>query len=160
MANIIMKYGSADGNVSLPQYVGYCELTNCEFSVGRNIPTAKGTNKSRETSTPSFSEITIEKPRDDASGMLLYYSLGSEAETVEIVFLTTSTAGGMPLRTITLQDVMISSHWTDHTGGNIIEHYSLNPTTVSINDKTYNAANDMTGSRTTTYDFTQQKVTS
>ena len=161
MTNIVMKYGSADGNVSLSQYTGYSELTSCDFSIGRNIPSATGTNKDRERSTPTISDITITKPRDDASGMLLYYALGSEAEKVEIVFLTTDQEGGKPIRTIDMEDVMISSHWPEHKAdGSIVEHYSLNPTSVSITDKSYNSQNEMTGSRTTTYDFKQQKVTS
>ena len=161
MTNIVMKYGSAEGNVSLSQYKEYCELSSCDFSISRHIPTATGTDKDRELSTPTISDISITKPRDDASGMLLYYALGSESEKVEIVFLTTDQEGGKPIRTIEMEDVMISSHWPEHkSDGTIVEHYAFNATSVSITDKSYNSKNEMVGSRTTMYSFMEQKVTS
>lgn len=161
MVNIVMKYGSAEGNVSITGYSGYCELASCDFQTKRTINTATGTNKDREQATAAFSEISISKPRDDASGMLLYYALGQEAEEVTVVFLNTSTDGGKPFRTLTMQNVMISWHKPEHrSDGSIMERYTLNPTEISIKDQTYNQQNEETGSRTTTYDFTQQKVTS
>lgn len=131
---IYMKYDGIDGAVTAAGFEKWIELDSCQLGVNRAI--SSGARGNRESSTPSFSDISITKPQDAASTGLFTASLYGEGKKVNIAFTKTSTDGKTQQKylELTLENTLISSYSTSGMGGDAsqqpMESLSLNFTKI------------------------------
>ena len=114
---IYMKYDGVDGAVTAAGFEKWIELDSCQLGVNRAI--ASGARGNRESSTPSFSDITVTKPQDKASTGLFTASLFGEGKKVNIAFTKTSTDGATQQKflELTLENTLISTFSMSGHGG-------------------------------------------
>ena len=114
---IYMHYEGIKGAVTAVGFEEWIELDTCSLGVTRSI--AGGARGNRESSTPSFSDISCSKPQDAASTGLFTASLYGEGKTVNIAFTKTSTDGKSQQKflELTLSNTLISAYSTSGTGG-------------------------------------------
>jgi type VI secretion system secreted protein Hcp len=131
---IYMKYDGIDGAVTSAGFDKWIELESCQMGVNRNI--SSGAKGNRESSTPSFSDISITKHQDAASTGLFTASLFGEGKKVDIAFTKTGLDGSTQQKylEITLTNALISSFSTSGHGGDAsgqpMEMLSINFTKI------------------------------
>ena len=107
---------------------GLIPITSFQWGVGRGIgaPTAG----SRQVSSPSFSELTINKPMDSSSPKLAMQAAGGGGTNTCVLTVKDHNSGNT-LYTLTLKNVYISSYSLS-SGGNVpSESLSLNYTQIT-----------------------------
>jgi type VI secretion system secreted protein Hcp len=118
-----------------------------QFGVGRAI-TVSGGGSDRETSNPSFSEITKSKSTDIASADLFMQSVcGKSLGKAEIHFVQT---GGADKKQqvylkIELTDAIVSSYSASSGGDRPSESFSLNFTQISYQYDQFTGSDIHTG---------------
>ena len=107
---IYMKVPGVDGAATAKEYKNWIPLESMQFGVGRAIDMTVGDCKNRESTRPSFSEITVSKQSDDASTGLFNESiLNSAGKTIEIVLCRTNGDKIEEYMKYTLTDALIAS---------------------------------------------------
>jgi type VI secretion system secreted protein Hcp len=126
------------GTSSVDQHVGWITIDSLQMGVGRSISTS-GKGEDRDTSNPSFSEITLSKPTDIASADLFMQAIcGKSLGVAEIHFIQTGGANknNQVFLTLKLTDAIVSSYSASSGGERPSETFSLNFTQISYQ---YNA---------------------
>jgi len=97
------------GNVTAKGYEGMIALRHFKFGVFRKISMESGKMANRESSTPEFSTIHIEK-REDISTVGLFRSsvVGSKGKRAVIHFVRTGAGELIEYMTYTLENCLIS----------------------------------------------------
>ena len=150
--------GKIKGDSAVDGYEDWITLDSVQFGVGRAISTS-GTGKDRDTSNPSFSEITITKSTDTTSGELFQQSCGGKAMgKAELVWIQTggTDEGNQPYLTIELTDPIISSYSISSGGERPNESVSLNFTKIKFRYDAFDGAK-ITKGRDVTWDLMTNK---
>ena len=131
---IYMQYDGIDGAVTATGFEKWIELDSCQLGANRAV--SAGARGNRESSTPSFSDISVSKSQDTASTALFSASLFGEGKKVKIAFTKTSTDGATQQKflELTLENTLVTSFSTSGHGGDAsqqpMEMLSLNFTKI------------------------------
>ncbi|HEU0200027.1 MAG TPA: type VI secretion system tube protein Hcp [Burkholderiaceae bacterium] len=121
------------GTSKVAGHTDWIEVGSVQLGVGRAISTVSG-SADRDTSNPSFSEVTFSKPTDIASPELFMQSVcGKSLGTAEIHFIQT---GGADKKEqvylkVELTDPIVSSYSVSSGGDRPSESFSLNFSKIS-----------------------------
>ena len=121
------------GDSTVAKHDKWITCDSAQLGVGRSI-TASGGGGDRDTSNPSFSEITITKSTDTASADLFMQAVcGKSLGKAEIHFLQTGGEGvqGQVYLKYELSDAIVSSYSMSSEGERPKESVSINFTKIS-----------------------------
>jgi type VI secretion system secreted protein Hcp len=145
---ILLKFATAiNGDSVVAGHEKWITISSLQMGVGRAISTSGG-GADRETSNPSFSELTLTKTTDISSADLFMQAVcGKSLGKAEIHFLQT---GGADKKqqvylTIELTDAIVSSYSTSSGGDRPSESISLNFTQISYKYDAFSGDNIVTG---------------
>jgi len=131
---ILLKFATAiNGDSVVDGHEKWITIASLQMGVGRAISVSGG-GADRETSNPSFSEITLTKSTDVASADLFMQAVcGKSLGKAEIHFVQT---GGSDKKQqvymkIELTDAIVSSYSASSGGDRPSESFSLNFTQIS-----------------------------
>ena len=126
---ILLKFDVAiNGDSTVTGHEQWITIDSMQFGVGRAITTS-GVGKDRDTSNPSFSEITLSKSMDVASTELwMQATCGKSLTKATIHFIQTggATAKGQVYLEYLLFDPIISSYSMSSGGDRPSESISIN----------------------------------
>lgn len=145
---ILLKFGTEiKGTSKIDGHTDWIQLDSVQFGVGRAISSIMG-GGDRETSNPSFSEVTCTKPTDVASPELFMQAIcGKSLGKAELHFLNT---GGSDKKqqvylTVELEGAMISGYSASSGGDRPSESLSINFTKISYKYDTFDGEKIKTG---------------
>lgn len=129
---ILLKFEKEiKGDSKVDGHDDWITLDSCQFGVGRSISSSGG-GTDRDTSNPSFSEMTFNKSTDIASGDLFFQAInGKSLGEATVEFIQTS---GDKLQTyliIKMSDAIVSSYSMSSSGERPSETFSLNYTKIN-----------------------------
>ena len=128
---IYLKYGDIKGSVTTEGFKDWIELNSAQFGVGRGIGSPTGSDKTREATAPSISEIVVTKSMDAASHKLLTDAWAGEMNSkVEIHFTTTTKDKTETYLKYELTDCGLSGYSISSGGDRPSESLSLNFTEI------------------------------
>jgi type VI secretion system secreted protein Hcp len=130
---ILLKFGTEiKGDSQVEGHDGWITVDSLQLGVGRSITTSGG-GKDRDTSNPSFSEVTITKSTDIASSDLFFQAIcGKSLGKATFEFIQT---GGDKLQTFLvyeLTDPIVSGYSMSSGGERPSESLTLNFTKISM----------------------------
>ncbi len=125
---IFLKFATEiKGEVAEAGHEGWINLDSIQMGVGRSITTAGG-GGDRETSNPSFSEVTCTRQTDKASPELFMQAIAGK--TLGLATVHFVQVGGVDKKqtylTFELDEAMISSYSTSSGGDKPSESFSIN----------------------------------
>ncbi len=130
---IYMKYGDIKGSVTTEGFKDWIELNSLQFGIGRGIGSPTGSDKTREASAPSISEITVTKMMDESTGKLVTDAWAGEMNSkVEIKLTTTTKDKTEAYLTYELKNTGLSGYSVSSGGDRPQESLSLNFTAINI----------------------------
>jgi len=131
---ILLKFETQiKGDSTVTGHTDWITIDSLQMGVGRAI-TMSGGGKDRDTSTPSFSEITLTKSTDMASADLFMQAVcGKSLGKAEIHFIQTGgvDAAEQVFLKIELSEAIISSYSASSGGDRPQESFSINFTEIS-----------------------------
>lgn len=131
---ILLKFETAiNGESQVTKHDKWINLESVQFGVGRSISSVGG-GGDRESSNPSFSEITCTKQLDVASTELfMQAACGKSLGKAELHWIQTggTAAKGQVYLTVELYETMVSSYSASSGGDRPSESFSLNFTKIS-----------------------------
>ena len=122
-----------NGTSTVAEHDKWITCESVQFGVGRSI-TRSGGGKDRDTSNPSFSEVTISKATDEASAELFFQATcGKSLGKAELHFIQTggSDAKGQAFLKVELDGAIISSYSLSSGGDRPTESFSINFNKIS-----------------------------
>lgn len=125
---ILLQLTGINGDSTIDGHTNWISIDSAQWGVGRGIGTA-GAGKDRDTSTPSFSEMTFSKPTDIASTMLFAQAAYGKkiGDKAVVHWLQTGGDGGNQLYlTLELHEPLISSYSSSSGGDRPTESFSIN----------------------------------
>jgi len=133
MSNIYMIIDGIKGNLTTEGYQNAIALHDINFGAERVIKTPVGKGIHRETATPTFSEVTITKSVDAASGPLFqHFCRAQSISLVQIVCCSTDTVPE-PYVKYSLKNAMVAHYSHNvYAGGKPFELLRLNYTELLI----------------------------
>jgi len=134
---IVLDFGGKiKGACQEPNHQKWINVSSIQLGVGRSISTA-GAGADRDTSNPSFSEVTFSRETDVASQELFMQAIcGKSLGKAEIHFIQTAGKKNQVYLEYELDDPIISSYSVSSGGERPSESISVNFTKIK---KTYNA---------------------
>ena len=151
---IYMKVPGVDGAVTASGYEKWIPLDSMQFGVGRHIDMTVGDTTNRESSRPSFSEITVSKLSDDSSAGLFNESiLNSGAKKIEIALCRTNNDKIEEYMKYTLTDALISSFSMSSGGDLPSESISISYVHLEVSYTTRDAKGGVSGPVRVAYDL-------
>ena len=131
---ILLKFETPiNGESIIEKHDKWINVNSLQFGVGRGISSVGG-GGDRESSNPSFSEVTMSKEMDVASTELFMQAVcGQSLGKAELHFIQTggTAAKGQVYLTIELYEAMVSAYSASSGGDRPTESFSLNFTKVS-----------------------------
>jgi type VI secretion system secreted protein Hcp len=131
---ILLKFATAiNGESTVSKHEKWINCDSCQFGVGRSVSMVGG-GGDRETSNPSFSEITFAKSMDVSSTeLMMQATCGKSLGKAEVHFIQTggTAAKGQTYLTIELEESLVSSYSMSSGGDRPSESFSLNFTKIS-----------------------------
>jgi type VI secretion system secreted protein Hcp len=121
------------GTSSVDGHIDWITIDAYQWGVGRAISSVGG-GADRDTSNPSFSEMTLSKSTDIASSdLFMEASCGKSLGTAELHFIQTGGADQTQqvYLTIELHEAVVSSYSSSSNGERPLETISLNFTKIS-----------------------------
>lgn len=121
------------GDSIVAEHTDWITLDSLQIGVGRAISSSGG-GKDRDTSNPSFSEVTCSKSTDISSSDIYFQAIaGKSLGKADIHFIQT---GGTDVKNqvylmITLDDPIVSSYSLSSGGDRPSESFSLNFTKIT-----------------------------
>jgi type VI secretion system secreted protein Hcp len=129
---IYMKFGDVNGDVTTEGYKSWIELNSLQFGVSRAVSSGAG-GATRESSSPSISEIVVSKYHDSSSPKLYQDSLAGAFDTKVQIKMTTTTKNKVEtFLTYELTDCGVSSYSHSSGGDAPVESLSLNYTKIMM----------------------------
>src|SRR5258708_13896266 len=120
-----MDFDGAKGDVTTADYKGWIELNSFQFGVSRGVSSGAG-GATRESSSPSISEIVVSKYLDASSPKLYQDSLAGAFDTkVQIKMSSTTKNKVETFLTYELTDCGVSSYSQSSVGDTPLESLSL-----------------------------------
>jgi len=145
---ILLKFATAiNGDSIVAGHEKWITCDSMQMGVGRAI-SASGGGVDRETSNPSFSEVTLTKSTDVSSADLFMQSVcGKGLGKAEIHFLQTGGAdkAQQVYMKIELEDAIVSSYSMSSGGDRPTESFSLNFTKISYQYDAFSGTKVTTG---------------
>ncbi len=145
---ILLKFATEiKGDSKIDQHDNWITLDSVQLGVGRAISSSGG-GKDRDTSNPSFSELTANKSTDVASSDLYFQAVaGKSLGKAEIHFIQThgTDAKGQVYLIIELEEAIISSYSMSSGGERPSESFSINFTKISYQYNAYSGDKVTTG---------------
>ena len=145
---ILLKFATQiKGTSTVSGHADWITIDAIQMGVGRAISVSGG-GKDRDTSNPSFSEITLTKATDIASADLFMQAVcGKSLGKAEIHFLQT---GGSDKKqqvflTLELESAIISSYSASSGGERPTETFSINFTKISYKYDSFSGDTVTTG---------------
>lgn len=145
---ILLKFATAiNGDSVVDGHEKWITISSMQMGVGRAISVSGG-GADRETSNPSFSEITLTKSTDIASADLFMQAVcGKSLGKAELHFVQT---GGSDKKQqvymkIELTDAIVSSYSASSGGDRPSESFSLNFTQISYQYDAFSGDTIITG---------------
>lgn len=145
---ILLKFATAiNGDSIVAGHDKWITISSLQLGVGRAISVSGG-GKDRETSNPSFSELTLTKSTDVASADLFMQAIcGKSLGKAEIHFVQT---GGADKKEqvylkVELTDAIVSSYSASSGGDRPSESFSLNFTQISYQYDAFSGDTVLTG---------------
>ncbi len=130
---ILLQLTGITGDSSISGHSGWISINSLSFGVGRGISSSTG-GSDRETSTPSFSEITLSKAVDIASTNLFAQSIyGMKiGDTCTFDFIQTGGTGAevQIYMQLILSNPIISAYSITSGGDRPSESFSINFTKI------------------------------
>ena len=130
---ILLKFQTEiKGDSSIKGHENWINIEQFSMGVGRSI-TSSGGGKDRDTSSPSFSEVTLSKQTDIASSDLFMQAVcGKSLGKAEIHFVQTDgDATDQVYLKYELDDAVISSYSLNSAGERPSESFSINFTKIT-----------------------------
>lgn len=107
-----------NGDVTATGYEQWIEVEAMNFGVGRAITMEAGAMSNREATRPSFSEVTVTKQLDAASGGIFQQSVvGDEGVVIEFHVVQTGANSVEAYAKYFIEDVIVSSFNTSASAG-------------------------------------------
>lgn len=126
---ILLNFATAiKGDSTVAKHEEWITLDSVQFGLGRAISVSGG-GQDRETSNPSFSEISITKSMDKASTeLMMQAACGKSLGLATIHFIQTGGADskGQHYLEYKLEEAIISAYSTSSGGERPIENISIN----------------------------------
>ena len=142
---ILMKLGKINGDSDIAGHEKWITVDSLQIGVGRSVSTSGG-GKDRDTSNPSFSEVTISKGMDIASPDIFIGAAGeSAADKAEIHFIQTADGKPQVYLKLDLIEPLISSYSMSSGGERPSESFSLNFTKIEYQYDAYSGKTKTTG---------------
>ena len=145
---ILLKFATAiNGDSIIEGHDKWITISSLQMGVGRAISVSGG-GADRETSNPSFSELTMTKSTDIASADLFMQAVcGKSLGKAEIHFLQTGGADKKQqvFLKIELTDAIVSSYSASSGGDRPSESFSLNFTQISYQYDAFSGEKVTTG---------------
>jgi len=144
---ILLKLGKINGLSQIDQHDKWIQVDSLQLGVGRAISVQSG-GADRDTSNPSFSEITVAKSMDISSPDIFAEAIaGKASDKAEIHFVQTSgtdTKGQVFLK-LTLMEPLVSSYSMSSGGERPTESVSINFTKIEYQYDSYSGKKVTTG---------------
>ncbi len=144
---VLLKFDTQiKGDATVSDHKDWITCDAVQFGVGRSI-SASGGGKSRDTSNPSFSEVTISKSTDVASSDVFMQAIcGKSLGKAELHWLQTSGEGGdQVFLKVTLHEPIVSSYSVSSGGDRPSESFSLNFTKITYHYDDFSGDRVVTG---------------
>ena len=142
---ILIKLGKINGDSEIAGHEKWITVDSLQFGVGRSI-TISGGGKDRDTSNPSFSEITVSKGMDISSPDVFIGACGgSAADKAEIHFIQTAEEKNQVYLKLDLDEPLISSYSMSSGGERPMESVSINFTKMTYQYDAYSGKKKTTG---------------
>lgn len=125
---ILLQLEGINGDSTIDGHANWISISSAQFGVGRGISTA-GSGVDRDTSTPSFSEVTLSKPTDIASTQLFAQAMYGKKIGAKATLVWLQTGGAdakQNYMTIELADPIISAYSVSSGGDRPTESFSIN----------------------------------
>ncbi len=140
---IVLKFATEiKGDSVVTDHADWITIDSIQMGVGRAISSSGG-GADRETSTPSFSEITLTKSFDKASTELFAQSIyGKSLGKAEIHFIQTGGTGAesQVYLKIELKDAIVSSYSMSSGGDRPTDSFSLNFVQITMQYTAFSGA--------------------
>lgn len=131
---ILLKFKTAiNGESTVASHEKWITVSSMQLGVGRAIASVAG-GGDRETSNPSFSEVTFSKPTNIASAELFMQAVcGKSLGKLECHFIQTGGADkkSQVYLTIEFEEPLVSSYSMSSGGDRPTESFSVNYTKIS-----------------------------
>ena len=145
---ILLKFATEiKGDSTVPAHENWITVESCQLGVGRAI-SASGGGKDRDTSNPSFSEVTLTKSTDIASSDLFAQATyGKGLGKAEIHFIQTGGQGNesQVYLIYELEEAIISSYSLSSGGDRPSESISINFTKIAMTYHAFSGTTKTTG---------------
>ena len=146
---ILMKLGDIKGISEIDAHKEWVEVDAVQFGVGRSISSAS-TSGDRDTSNPSFSEVTISKPMDIASADIYAQACSGKAKPgskCELHWVQTSGTdeGGQVYFKLDLIEPLVSSYSMSSGGERPSESFSINFVKIEYQYDSFSGSTKTTG---------------
>ena len=145
---ILLKFATAiNGESTVANHDKWITIDSIQMGVGRSISSVGG-GGDRETSNPSFSEVTCAKSLDVASTELfMQATCGKSLGKAEIHFVQTggTSAKGQTYLKMELDEAVISSYSMSSGGDRPAESFSINFTKISYQYDKFTGDSVVTG---------------
>jgi type VI secretion system secreted protein Hcp len=145
---ILLKFETEiKGDSTVDGHDNWITIDSMQMGVGRSI-SASGGGKSRDTSNPSFSEITFNKSMDVASADLFFQATcGKSLGKAEIHFIQTAgtDSKGQVYLKYDLEEAIVSSYSLTSGGERPSESFSINFTKITKQYDDFSGATKKTG---------------
>jgi type VI secretion system secreted protein Hcp len=124
--------GKIKGDSTYPDHKDWIQVSSAQIGVGRGISSTSG-GADRETSTPSFSEVTMSKNADVASVDLFVESAGGKDPKKALVHFCNVSGKSIDVYMVwELENALISS-WSVSSGGERpTESFAVNFTQIKV----------------------------
>ena len=155
---IYMDFDGVKGDVTTADYKGWIELNSFQFGVSRAVSSGAG-GATRESSTPSISEIVVSKYLDAASPKLYNDSLAGNFDTKVTIKMTATTKNKVEtFLTYELTDCGVSSYSQSSGGDAPVESLSLNFTKIMMTPTPLDKSGQVKKGDVVTYDLLEMKT--
>ena len=145
---IVLKFATAiNGESTVEKHDKWITIESIQFGSGRAVSSVGG-GGDRETSNPSFSEVSMTKKMDVASTELfMQATCGKSLGKAEIHFIQTggTAAKGQSYLMLELDEAIVSSYSMNSDGDRPSESFSLNFTKISYQYDKFDGGKIVTG---------------
>lgn len=152
-AALYLKYGNVSGDVTAAGYEHTIELDSFSLGVGRTVSSPTGGATDRETSAPSFSQVSVTALASSASVPMFEAAVQGQAQDATI-YVTKAVRGALvTYAEWDFRNTLVTSFSTSSGGEQMIDAYTLDPTSYTYKWTNYDTVGNPIGNLSYTYDL-------